>query len=317
MAGGISAGLDLVDDDDSVLVLGGNDFVETSAIANLIKIPENCDGKILAKTVENYFPGGYLKIDENHKITKIIEKPHPDKVPSNLINIVAHFFRKSGDLKKELISAKSENDDVYETALDALFQTKNFVAEKYDGVWQSIKFPWHVLEMSEIFLARQKSFVSKTAEIAKSAVLKKNVFVADGARILENAVVENSFIGKNAIVGNNALVRDSIVGENSVAGFNTEIARSFLGKNVSTHFAYLGDSVVCDNVNFGAFATTANLRLDRKTVQVKIKTEKIDSGHQKLGAIVGKNAQIGIHAKLMPGVKIEKNELVKPGEIKF
>jgi NDP-sugar pyrophosphorylase family protein len=79
--------------------------------------------------------------------------------------------------------------------------------------------------------------------------------------------------------------------------------------------AYIGDSIVDDAVNFGAYSCTANLRLDKKSVRVKIKDESIDSNHTKLGAIVGKGTQIGIGAKLMPGCKTPVQTLVRPGEI--
>lgn len=79
--------------------------------------------------------------------------------------------------------------------------------------------------------------------------------------------------------------------------------------------AYIGDSVVDDNVNFGAFSCTANLRLDKKNVRVKIKEALIDSHHTKLGAIIGQGTQIGIGAKLMPGCKSPVETLIRPGEI--
>jgi bifunctional UDP-N-acetylglucosamine pyrophosphorylase/glucosamine-1-phosphate N-acetyltransferase len=235
-----------------------------------------------------------------------------------MVNIVAHFFKRSGDLISALESVKTKRDDVYEVALQHLFETKKFVAVPYSGVWQAIKYPWHVLELMEIALASQKTKISKKAVIAKSAKLNgTGIVVEDGARIFDNACLQGPcYIGKNAVVGNNALVRQSLLGENSVVGFNTEIARSFLSRNVTTHIAYVGDSVIGEGVNFGAFSCTANLRLDKKTVRVKVKDGLVDSHHEKLGAIVGRGAQIGIHAMLMPGVKIERASFVEPGSTK-
>jgi bifunctional UDP-N-acetylglucosamine pyrophosphorylase/glucosamine-1-phosphate N-acetyltransferase len=220
-------------------------------------------------------------------------------------------------LKQALEIAKSKKDDVYEVALQSLFEEKYFVAVEYSGMWQAVKYPWHVLELGEIFLAQQETNISPVAEIADSAIIKGDgVFIEDGVRIFENAVIQGPcYIGKNAIVGNNALVRNSILGEKCVAGYNTEIARSFLSPNVTTHIAYVGDSIVDRDVNFGAFSCTANLRLDHKTVRVKIKEERVDSLHEKLGAIVGAGAQIGTHAMLMPGVCIGRAKLCPPGEV--
>ncbi len=315
MAGGISAGLKEIDDTDSVFIMSGNDYVESDIYREILSTEDNFDGAILAKHMEEYFPGGYLEIDKNKKVLSIIEKPIEGTQPSNLVNIVGHFFRKASDLKDSLSQAKSPKDDVYEKALDDLFKNKNFKAVEYKGIWQAIKYPWHVLEMMEIFLKKQTSTIDPSAEIADSAKIKgSNVVIDSNVKIFDNAVIQGPcYIGKNAVVGNNALVRNSNLGASSSAGYNTEIARSFVSHDVSTHIAYVGDSVVESGVNFGAYSCTANLRLDKQPVKVKIKGDLVDSHHEKLGAIVGKGCQIGIHAMLMPGAKVEEN--VGPGEI--
>lgn len=317
MAGGILAGLTLVKDDEPILILNGNDFVEAKVITRVIKEIKNFDGALLGQKRNTYFPGGYIKVNKDNKIESLIEKPGAGNEPSNLVNIVVHAFSQAKFLKKALIVAASDQDDVYEVALDALFKTHQFKVVEYNGVWQAIKYPWHILEMMDILLAKTESFISPEADIAESATIKgENVVIEAGAKIFENAIISGpAYIGKKAIIGNNALVREANIGENSVIGFNTEVARSWLGKNITSHTAYIGDSVVADKVNFGAFSCTANLRLDKKPVRVKVKEVLIDSHHLKLGAIIGEGTQIGIGAKLMPGCKTPVQTLIRPGEI--
>ena len=317
MSGGVAAGLEKVAENEPVFVLGGNDWVESAVFSDLVSVAGNSDGAILAQKVSKYFPGGYLQIDDKNRIKSITEKPGAGNEPSDLVNIVVHFFQNSSSLRQKISELDGENADIYEKVLSALFCEKTFLALPYSGTWQAIKYPWHVLEMAEIFQrASPKLEVHPTAEVAKSAVLKGNCKIEAHAQIGENAVVSNSFIGQNAQVGNNTLVRDSIIGQNSVIGFGSEIARSFLAANVSTHLAYLGDSVVDSGANFGAFSATANLRLDGAFVKVSIKNERLDSGRKKFGAIVGSRAQIGVHASLMPGCKVEINESVAPNSVK-
>jgi len=317
MAGGILAGLEFCEADEAVLIHNGNDLVEIQAIKDIMQATKTYDGALLGQKRENYFPGGYLKVESDKKIVSIIEKPGAGNEPSNLVNIVVHSFAKIAPLKAALKKATSKADDVYEIALDTLFKTHNFVAVEYSGSWQAIKYPWHVLEMMDLILNQTDSFISPKADIAKSATIKgKNVIIEAGVKVFENAVISGpAYISKNAVVGNNALVRDSIIGENSVVGYNTEVARSWLGKNITSHMAYIGDSIIDDTVNFGAYSCTANLRLDKKTVRVRIKDDLVDSNHLKLGAIVGMGTQIGIGAKLMPGCKTPVQTLVRPGEI--
>ncbi len=317
MAGGVLAGLSYVEENDELFVLGGNDLVDASAYENVIRAAKNLEGALLSKKVPSYFPGGYLKVNKQNIIQSLVEKPGEGKEPSDLVNIVAHFFQKAVDLKSALSRAKSSRDDVYEMALADLFLKLKFCAVPYAGRWSAIKYPWHVLDALDLFLNQQESFVSQKAEIAKSAVIKgDHVFISDNVKIFENAVIQGPcFIGKNAIVGNNALVRQSHIGNGSIVGFNTEVARSYLANHVETHIAYVGDSVVDEYAHFGAYSCTANLRLDKKDVKVTIKEERVDSHRQKLGAIVGSHAEIGIHALLMPGCKVNAGQFVLPGSL--
>ena len=140
--------------------------------------------------------------------------------------------------------------------------------------------------------------------------------IEEGVKIMDNAVIVGpAYIGKNSVVATNALVRDSHIGENCVIGFGTEIARSHLGNNVWTHTNYIGDSVIGNNVSFGAGTVTGNLRLDEGNIQVNISGEKIDSGMNKFGLVTGDNVRVGINTSFMPGVKIGKNCMIGGGII--
>ncbi|MBT3349165.1 NTP transferase domain-containing protein [bacterium] len=316
MAGGVLAGLEKCGAGE-VFLLGGNDAVDPKIYEKMVFEGRSADGAILAKKVEKYFPGGYLQTDRK-KITTIVEKPGAGNEPSNLVNIVAHFFRDANELQKLLKQQNFQNPDAYERALHELFQQKNFTAVEYSGNWCAVKFPHHVLEMMEFWLEKlPENFVDESAEVADTARLRgEKIYISAGAKITDNVVISGPcFVGKNAIIGTGSLVRGSIIGENCVVGFNSEIARSFLAKKVSTHIAYVGDSIVDENVNFGAFSCTTNLRLDHKNVKVKIKDEVLDSGREKLGAIVGAGTQIGSGAKIMPGRTISNSGFVAPGEV--
>ncbi len=319
MAGAVLAGLELVSDDDEVMVHNAQDFVNSKIYHKILHKALDCDGVILAKKVTSYFPGGYLQVDKNHKILSIVEKPGAGNEPSDLVNIVAHFFKNSRDLKAALLSAKSAKDDVYEVALQKLFSARNFYAVEYEGLWQAVKYPHHVLDMAKFFLAERcgENYVAKSAKISPNAIWKgTGIYIDEGVRVFDHACVSGPcFIGKNTIIGNNALVRESVIGENCEIGFCSEIARSFLADKVSVHHAYIGDSVIDKNVNFGAFSVTTNLRLDKNPIKIKIKNELINTGKLKFGCIVGEGSQIGSGAKIMPGRILPKNTFLKPNEV--
>ncbi len=319
MAGAVLAGLELVPEDDEVMVHNAQDFVNSKIYHKILTKALECDGVILAKKVKSYFPGGYLEVDENNKILSIVEKPGAGNEPSDLVNIVAHFFKNSRDLKAALSAAQSSKDDVYEVALQKLFNARNFYAIEYEGMWQAIKFPFHVLDMARFFLAERcgENYVADSAKISPNAIWQgTGIYIDEGVRVFDHACISGPcFIGKNSIIGNNALVRESIIGENCEIGFCSEIARSWLADNISVHHAYIGDSIIDKDVNFGAFSVTTNLRLDKKTVKIKVKDQLLDTRRQKFGCIVGEGSQIGSGAKIMPGRTLDKGTLVEPNAV--
>ena len=319
MAGGVLAGLRVCDENEEVVLLGGNDAINPSAYKHLLSEGKKEDGALLAKQMEQYFPGGYLQVN-GKKITAIIEKPGEGKEPSNLVNILAHYFKQAKDIiaTLETINLK-KHGDAYEQALQKLFQTLSFAAVEYTGEWHAIKFPHHILEMQEYWLSQlpTENSIHSSAQISDTARIHgEQICIEEGVKMFNNAVICGPcFIGKNSVIGNNALVRESNIGRENEVGFCSEIARSFTARNVSAHHAYIGDSIIDEGVNFGAFSCTANLRLDKKNIKYSIKEDRINSGRMKLGAIIGAGTQIGIHAMLMPGCKVDANSFVGPGAV--
>ena len=55
-----------------------------------------------------------------------------------------------------------------------------------------------------------------------------------------------------------------------------------------------------------------NLRLDQKTVAVRLRGELVDTGLRKFGAIIGERAEVGCNAVLNPGTLLGPRSLVMP-----
>lgn len=317
MAGAVMAADKLILGD-SVFIVSANDIVEDDAFKLVLQAAKDksYDSCIIGKKVSSYFPGGYLKVRGNGLISGIVEKPGAGREPSKMINLVLHFHRDGARLVASVSKVKSARDDRYEKALSALIDGgARMKAIPYNGFWQAIKYPWHVLTMTNHYLENLKGIKKgKNVEIAKSAIIKGNVVLGDGVKIMENAVVSGpAYIGKNTIIATGALVRASEVGENCVIGFGSEIARSHLGNDVWTHTNYIGDSIIGNNCSFGSGCVTGNLRLDEANITVNIEGEKINSESGKLGLIMGDNIRCGINTSFMPGVKIGNNSFIGAG----
>jgi bifunctional UDP-N-acetylglucosamine pyrophosphorylase/glucosamine-1-phosphate N-acetyltransferase len=79
-----------------------------------------------------------------------------------------------------------------------------------------------------------------------------------------------------------------------------------------SHLSYIGDSLIAEGCNIGAGTITANLRLDEKSIRMKIKEAPVDSGRKKLGVILGDRVKTGIQVCLMPGVKVGCDSIIGP-----
>ena len=319
-----------------LLVFSSNDVVDIGAfesILDAVKENEKCkdkvraDGFVLAKKVEEYFTGGYLQLDGGGFIKKIVEKPEPGKEPSDLINIVVHYFKNPKVLVKHLKKVKSGSgngkDDLYESAIsDMIASGAKLKAVDYDGYWQAIKYPWHVQEVFKYLfnlnVPADKGRISETAQIAKNAIIDGDVVIDDNARIMDGAIIKGPcYIGKGTIVAMNSLVRESNVGEKCVIGFSSEVARSYLGDNVWTHSNYIGDSVIGNDVSFGAGTVVGNLRLDEGIISVNVENgdrpKKVSTGTNKWGIVTGDRIRVGVNASFMPGVKIGSGSYIGAG----
>ncbi|MFT7184115.1 MAG: NDP-sugar pyrophosphorylase family protein [Oceanicoccus sp.] len=291
---------------EALFIVSSNDVVDSIAYESVLKATESgADAYLLAYQLDEYFPGGYLQVTDG-KITDIVEKPGAGNEPSNMVNIVLHWFRKPETLFAELEKTTSDQDDRYEVALDTLMNSQRFEPVPYAGMWQPVKYPWHVLDLMPFFFELMDAHIDPSAMIADSAIIKGNVRIEAGAKVFDNAVIQGpAYVGKNTIIANNALVRGSVIGDDCVVGYSCEVARSFIGDDCWFHSNYVGDTVMGDNNSFGAGAVCANLRLDEKNIG--------ESGRNKLGPILGNNIRVGVNTSIMPGVKIGSNTMITSG----
>lgn len=328
-----------------VCIVSGNDVIEPEGFQTLIKTCEKAgaDGAILVQRVKRYFPGGYIIASPNHqlpitnhqgrcvRVAGIVEKPGEGKEPSDLVNIVTHVHMRPEKLLEVLEDVSSERDDAYEVALTKLCKELNYIAVPYEGRWDAVKYPWHILDLTERFLGEIQKYANtqiRKCEVHPTAVVEGPVVLEEGVKVMAHAMVQGpSYIGKESIVGTNTLVRNSIVGEGCVIGFGSEIARSNLHSHVWTHTTYVGDSVIGRNVGFGAGTVIANFRLDEGEISSVINDpttftpsgvgesrggagEKVPTQRTKFGAVLGNDVRVGINVSFAPGVKVGKGSFI-------
>lgn len=319
MAGAVLSCKDKVNGE--VVILNASDLFDFSFLSDFAKKIEEtkADYIFLAKKTTHYFPGAYV-IFSNNKVQGFVEKPAPDKVPSDVLKLVADYFSDFQKLTISIEKTTTNEDDLYEQGINTLLLNKPVIEYVlYEGPWYMLKYPWHVLSMMKHFLGTIK--VNKLADsqdlaIAETAIIQGPVIMEKGVKVGHFAKITGPcYIGENTIIADYALVRESHIGRNCLIGSSCEIARSYLSDRVSLHRNYVGDSVLAESVLFGSGVVTANFRFDEKEVQSMVKEKKVNTHMKKLGAIVGKNTKVGINTTLYPGIKIGSNCLVFPGEV--
>lgn len=197
-----------------------------------------------------------------------------------------------------------------ECKIQNLFSLENTIAAP---LLKKYTYPWEVLPDISDFIIElgntlsekeydmpgENVWISKTANIAKTAYIKGPVIICENAEIRHCAFIRgNAIVGKNAVVGN-----------------STELKNVILFDNVQVpHYNYVGDSILGYKAHMGAGSLTSNVKSDKKNVVIKnnVTGEAIETNRKKVGAMLGDFVEIGCGSVLNPGSVIGKNTNIYP-----
>lgn len=290
---------------DRFLLLNGDDFYSREDIRKAI------DGfpSILVKEHENPSCFGVVEMEEGC-VKSIVEKPA--NPPSNLVNTALFCW------PKEILNYRLERSERGEFETPDLI--KKFIKEKKLNVceasfWVPASYPWDIFDAVPHLFKKQKK--EKKGTIEKGAVLKGEVIVREGTVIKSGAYIEGPvYIGRNCVIGPNCFLRaGTVIEDDCRIGQAVEIKNSLIGKRTFvSHLAYIGDSIVGENCNFGAGTIVANFRHDSQNIQTMVRDKLIDTKRHKFGTVMGDNVKTGIHTIIYPGRKIWPDKATQPGE---
>jgi UDP-N-acetylglucosamine diphosphorylase / glucose-1-phosphate thymidylyltransferase / UDP-N-acetylgalactosamine diphosphorylase / glucosamine-1-phosphate N-acetyltransferase / galactosamine-1-phosphate N-acetyltransferase len=151
--------------------------------------------------------------------------------------------------------------------------------------------------------------------MAGAILLGKKIKIGKGSLVEPGAYINSpSVIGDCSEVRHGAYMRGNcLVGNRCVVGHTTEVKNSvFLDDAKAGHFAYLGDSILGNNVNLGAGTKLANLRFIKGDLKIKTPMGFIDTGLRKFGAIMGDAMQTGCNSVTSPGAVFGRKCLLPP-----
>ena len=180
-----------------------------------------------------------------------------------------------------------------------------------------IKYPWDLHYVIQKVLQDEVTHVSisPNASISKSTVFDGPCIIEDDVTIDDFCKIKGpTYISKGSFIGMSSLIRNCMLGNKTRIGFNCEVARSYLlGGDKISQQNILIDSIIGENVWFGAYAATLNALSTKQKISYEIeKGKSIDTGIDRFGALVGNNCTISTSVIIMPGRHIQADTFVKP-----
>jgi len=186
--------------------------------------------------------------------------------------------------------------------------------EVYDGAELVIKYG--DVTKGGLQVWRNGAELAGATVLMAGAVLHGEHFAFGGGVLVE----PGAFIAGPTVLGDHTEVRQGaylrgncLVGKRCVVGHVTEVKHTiFLDDAKAGHFAYLGDSILGNQVNLGAGTKMANLRFVQGNVRVRTPEGTLDSGLRKFGAILGDQVQTGCNSVTNPGTVIGRRSMLLP-----
>lgn len=160
-----------------------------------------------------------------------------------------------------------------------------------------------------------EELVGASVLMAGAVFVGRRFLIGSGVLVESGAMLKSPIvIGEQTEVRQGAYLRGyCLVGRRCVVGHVTEVKSTvFLDDAKAGHFAYLGDSILGNQVNLGAGTKMANLRFMGGEVPVRTPEGIVASGLKKFGAILGDYVQTGCNSVTNPGALLGRKSMVFP-----
>ncbi len=301
---------------DSVLVIYADSAYTPEDLEEISKSPSPY--LVAAHRVEDPRDYGVLVCGPSGELRDVIEKP-PQPV-SDLVN--AGLYKLSTGIAAYLERVEPSPRGEYELtdAIRMLVKSGPAVRVYELRYWRDLGRPWRYLEFCKEVLEKRVRAEEVLGRVESGVRIRGPVYVGESSEILSGTYIEGpAYIGDGVTLGPNAYVRPgTVILDGSRIGFSVEVKASVVMEKVhASHLSYIGDSVVCENVNLGAGTILANLRLDDGEIKVRIKGVRVSTGRRKLGALLGGHVKTGVNVSVNPGIKVGAYSRIFPGVVLY
>jgi len=177
--------------------------------------------------VKNVSEFGVVDIQKDGKIVNFVEKPKPEKAPSNLINAGAYFL---DPLILDYIETGRLVSMEQEIFPQIIKDTGRFFGFRFEGYWIDVGRISSYMSVHKLLMEQktvdnfqgrncivhgklQTSCIGNNVHIGENAQLESTI-VFDNAHIDDHVVLTNCVIGENCTIGKSSVLTDTVVGDN-------------------------------------------------------------------------------------------------------
>lgn len=192
--------------------------------------------------------------------------------------------------------------------IQELFDLNESIAS---DIFNDVTYPWEVLPRIHDFILA----LGETLDSEKYEKQGEDIWIAKSAKVAPTACLNGPLIvDEDAQIRHCAFIRgNAIVGKGAVVGNSTELKNVILFNQVQVpHYNYVGDSILGFKSHMGAGAVTSNVKSDKTPVTVKGKDFQIETGLNKMGAMLGDYVEVGCNSVLNPGTVVGRNSNIYP-----
>ncbi len=301
--------------DDTFLCLNGDTVLTKGIINSLMSFSTENKGNVVSLVKTNN-PENYGVVDvKDNKVVDIEEKPSQPK--SNLINAGIYIFNE--DIFKAIAGTKKSPRGEFEitTSIEILAKESDVFAHTIQEEWIDVSRPWDLLKANEILMKElvgnvetekvdDRTEISGAVRIGKGSIIKAGSYIKGPTIIGEDSEIgPNCYIRPHTYIGNRCKVGNAVEVKNSIVMDDSKVP----------HHNYVGDSVIGERCNLGSGTKTANIRLDKSEILLRLDGIEVHTGLRKLGVIMGDDVQTGINSSLNVGTIIGEGTLVGPNAL--
>jgi len=186
--------------------------------------------------------------------------------------------------------------------LSYYFELTNF---KHKSLFNGSNYVFDFLKYLENYV-RDNLKPEILGTVMDGAFVGDNVYLGKGSVVQPGAWVHGpAIIGENCEIRHGAYVgANTLTGDDVIIGHASEVGNSvFLDGSKAPHFAFVGHSILGNDVNLGAGTKLSNL----KVTMNEIKINDISTGLTKIGAIIGDGSSLGCNTVTQPATFLGKN----------